>query len=166
MLPFLSGSGSPRPDARAKGVFYGITLAHGKRHFVRALLESVACMLKSNIDTFRTAGIEVREIRSFGGGSRSRLWNQIKADLCGLPVRTSPIAETGCLGAAILAGVGSETYATIEEGCDVLVRLGEPVHPGESTRSIYEELYRRYERLALAVEPLYAGGIYHVDSIR
>ncbi len=157
MLPYLSGSGSPKPDARAKAAFYGITLAHEKRHFVRALLESVACLLKSNIETFRAAGMSVREIRSFGGGSRSRLWNQIKADLCGLPVRTSPIAETGCLGAAILAGVGSGAFATIQEGCDALVRLSEPMDPEEPARSVYEEVFRRYESLARAVEPLYAG---------
>ena len=156
MLPFLSGSGSPKPDLRAKAAFYGITLSHGKRHFVRALLESVACLLRSNIDTLRNAGMEFKEIRSFGGGSRSRLWNQIKADLCGLPVRTSPFAEAGCCGAAVLAGVGCGVYATIEEGCRALVRLDEPLDPDASLCSLYEDVYVRYESLRKAVEPLHA----------
>jgi xylulokinase len=155
MLPFLSGSGSPKPDLRAKAAFYGITLSHGKPHFVRALLESVACLLRSNVDTLRNAGLGFKEIRSFGGGSRSRLWNQIKADFCGLPVRTSSSAETGCCGAAVLAGVGCNVYATIEEGCQALVRLDEPLNPDASLRPLYEDLYMRYESLRKAVEPLH-----------
>jgi len=156
MLPFLAGSGSPKPDLRAKGVFYGITLLHEKRHFVRALLESVACLLRSNVDTLRNEGMQFKEIRSFGGGSRSRLWNQIKADLCGLPVRTSTFAESCCLGAAVLAGVGCGVYATIEEGCRALVRLDEPLYPDASLRPLYEDVYARYESLRKAVEPLHA----------
>ena len=100
--------------------------------------------------------MDFKEIRSFGGGSRSRLWNRIKADLCGLPVRTSPIAETGCLGAAVLAGVGCGVYATIEEGCKALVRLDEPLYPDASLRPLSEDLYMRYESLRKAVEPLHA----------
>jgi sugar (pentulose or hexulose) kinase len=156
MLPFFSGSGSPKPDLRAKAVFYGVTLAHGKSHFVRALLESVACLLRSNVDTLAAAGLRFTEMLSFGGGSRSRLWGQIKADLCGLPVRASRAAETGCLGAAVLAGVGSGVYATIEEGCRALARLEEPLEPNVSLRPVYEELYGRYESLRRAVEPLHA----------
>jgi xylulokinase len=155
MLPFLSGSGSPKPDLRAKAAFYGITLAHGKSHFIRALLESVACLLRSNVDTLRAAGMVFTEIRSFGGGSQSRLWNQIKADLCGLPVRASRVPETGCLGAAVLSGVGCGVYATIEEGCRALVRLDEPLDPDASCRPLYEDLYGRYESLRKAVEPLH-----------
>jgi xylulokinase len=156
MLPYLSGSGSPRPDLRAKGAFYGVTLAHGKSHFIRALLESVACLLKSNIDTLRAGGMDFAEIRSFGGGSQSRLWNQIKADLCGLPVRASRVPETGCLGAAVLAGVGCGTYAAMEEGCRALVRLDEPLAPDASLRPLYDDVFGRYESLRKAVEPLHA----------
>jgi xylulokinase len=156
MLPYLSGSGSPRPDLRAKGVFYGMTLAHGKAHFLRALLESIACLLRSNLDTLRNAGMEFREIRSFGGGSRSRLWSQIKADICGLPVRPSHIQETGCMGAAVLAGVGSGVYATIEEGSRALARFDAVVEPDAGHRSLSEGIFRRYELVRKAVEPLHA----------
>ncbi len=155
VLPFFSGSGSPKPDLRAKAAFYGVTLSHTKRHFVRALLESVACLLRSNVDTFRQAGWDLSEIRSFGGGSRSPLWNQIKADLCGLPVTASRNAETGCIGAAVLAGVGCGALRSLEEACESFVRLAEPVYPDAGRRSRYEEVYARYQRLARAVEPLH-----------
>jgi xylulokinase len=155
MLPYLSGRGSPRPDLRARGAFYGITLSHGKRHFVRALLESVACLLRSNIETLTGAGLRFAEIRSFGGGSRSRVWNQIKADLCGLPVRSSRVADTGCIGAAILAGVGSGEFASLEEGCDSFVRLDDPLEPNHSLRALHEDIYGRYKRLVEAMEPLH-----------
>jgi sugar (pentulose or hexulose) kinase len=154
MLPYLSGSGSPAPDLRAKGVFYGMTLAHGKAHFLRALLEAVACLLRSNLDALRNAGMEFREIRSFGGGSRSPVWSQIKADICGLPVRPSHVAETGCMGAAVLAGVGSGVYAGIEEGSRALACFDEMILPDPARRPLSEEIFRRYEAVRTAVEPL------------
>jgi xylulokinase len=154
MLPYLAGSGSPKPNPNARGAIFGLTLSHGRGHVTRALLEGVACLLRSNLDTFRSAGRHAAEIRSFGGGSRSPLWNQIKADLCGLPVTTSTVSEPGCLGAAILAGVGSRVFATIEEGCRRFVRFREPLRPDPACAAVYERLYERFLRLGRALESL------------
>ena len=113
MLPHLAGGGSPRPNPRAAGVFCGLKLHHSQGYFVRALLEAIAFALLSNIEVFQRSGIEIRELRSFGGGSRNRFWNQIKADVSGLPVATSQCPEPGCMGAAILAGVGGGVFRNV-----------------------------------------------------
>ena len=155
MLPHLAGMGSPRPDMSAKGVFYGFKLHHKKPHFVRSLIESIVYLLKSNIDVLKNSGLEVKGIRSFGGGSKSAVWNQIKADICGLPVITSNFHEPGCQGAAVLAGVGSGIYKDIEDGCGRLISLAEPVYPDQENVKRYEHGYNEYLRLSTAVAPLF-----------
>jgi xylulokinase len=159
MLAHLAGRGSPEPNPLAKGIFYGFRLHHTKAHFVRSVLESVAYMLKSNIDVFGASGLKTEEIRSFGGGSKSRVWNQIKADVCALPVITSRFREPGCLGAAILAGVGCGEYESVEDGCERLVSLEEPLVPNAKNSDRYQSLYKEYQKLDRFMDQIYEEGV-------
>jgi len=131
MLPHLMGAFSPEPNLAARGSFTGFTLSHTRAHFVRALLEGVAFLLKQNLEMIKLTGIKITEIRSTGGGARSSLWNQIKADVCNLPVITMESEETGLLGDAILAGVASGVFPSIQVGCDSMLKLKENYQPGE-----------------------------------
>ncbi len=131
MLPHLMGAFSPEPNLAARGTFTGFTLSHTRAHFVRALLEGVAFLLKQNLDMIKRTGIKVAEIRSTGGGAHSGLWNQIKADVCNLPVLTMESEETGLLGDAILAGVASGVFPSIQAGCKSMVRLKDDYRPGK-----------------------------------
>jgi sugar (pentulose or hexulose) kinase len=94
----------------------------------------------------------IHELRSMGGGSRSSLWNQIKADVCNLPVLTLENEETGLLGDAILAGVASGVFRSIEAGCRTMVAIKQVVQPGENT-SAYVQPYQHY----LALDRQLAG---------
>lgn len=106
MLPHLQGAMAPESNPKAKGVFYGFSLHHGKPHFIRSIMEAIAFAVKRNIDVLEDLGIKVTEIRSLGGGSRSFLWSQIKADVTQRTVYTTQNEEeAACLGAAMLAGV-------------------------------------------------------------
>ena len=78
LLPHCAGAVSPVCNSEARGVAYGITLAHKRGHWARAIMESVAYLLRDNIEVLRSLGAEITEIRSLGGASRSRLWLQIK----------------------------------------------------------------------------------------
>ena len=152
LLPHLMGAFSPVPNVTARGSFTGFTLSHTRAHFVRALLEGVAFMLKHNLEYIERTGLEIHEIRSMGGGSRSRLWNQIKADVCNLPLLTLANEETGLLGDAILAGVASGIFSSIEAGCQAMVAIKQVIRPGEHAIA-YAEPYRRY----LALDRQLAG---------
>jgi len=66
-LPFLAGAHFPENDTHARGVFYGITLKHGKAHFSRAIMESIGYMLRKIIEPVKAFGIDVEEIHSMGG---------------------------------------------------------------------------------------------------
>ena len=79
-LPYLCGSTMPKYDPDARGVFYGLTMEHGREHMARAILESVAAMLRATLDYL---DVRCDEIRTMGGGALSPLWCGIKADMCG-----------------------------------------------------------------------------------
>jgi xylulokinase len=143
MLPHLMGAFSPEPNPVARGSFTGFTLSHTRAHFVRALLEGVAFMLQRNLETIERTGIQIHEIRSTGGGARSRLWNQIKANICNRPVVTLANEETGLLGDAILAGVAIGLFQSIEEGCQAMVAVKESIPPDREAEA-YIQPYRRY----------------------
>jgi sugar (pentulose or hexulose) kinase len=147
MLPHLMGAGSPEFDMHVKGVFAGISPGSGKGHFIRAIMESVAFMIRRNMDSLRDSGISVREIRALGGGARSRLWNQIKADVTGVPYATLESGESACLGAAILAGTGSGIWSSTAEACAGLVKVMRRFAPDPDKTAIYDPVYARYVSL-------------------
>ena len=81
LLPHCAGAISPDCNPEARGVAYGITLAHKKAHWARAIMESVAYLLKDNIEVLKKLGADIREIRSLGGASKSDIWMQTKVDV-------------------------------------------------------------------------------------
>lgn len=143
MLPHLMGAFSPESNTTARGVFCGFTLHHRRGHFVRAIQEGVAFMLRRNLELIERSGVVVKEVRSTGGGSRGDLWNQIKADVCNRPVVLLENEDTGLVGNAILAGVACGVFKTIAEGVEAMVRIKMRIQPGENV-AVYEEAYIRY----------------------
>ena len=140
MLPHLCGSTMPKYNPDAKGAFYGITLEHTRAHFARAIMEAISCMLKANLDYIN---IEANEIRLMGGGAKSPLWNQIKADMTGKTLTTLKNKETACLGSAILAGVGYGVFNSVEEACS-MIETDQMYTPSGID---YTEVYENYNKL-------------------
>ena len=136
-LPYLCGSTMPKYNPEARGSFTGLTPEHTRAHFVRGVMESVACMLKSNLDYL---GLDVNEIRAMGGGANSPLWCQMKADMTGKRLVTLKNKETACLGSAILAGVGVGAFDSVESAAEKL----ELDRVFESQGTDYSECYERY----------------------
>ena len=138
-LPYLCGSTMPKYDPDARGVFYGLTMEHGREHMARAILESVAAMLRATLDYL---DVRCDEIRTMGGGALSPLWCGIKADMCGRRLVTLKNTDTACLGAAILGGVGVGLFPSVEEACDRIVATDREYIPAPSEAS--EAAYRAY----------------------
>lgn len=150
-LPHLMGERGLN-DPCAKGVFFGLTLAHDRRHLMRAVLEGSAYFLRQLIE-----GIEepVEEMVAVGGGAKSPLWRRIFADVTGVRVVAPCILETGTLGAAILAGVGVGLYPSVEEAAEKLVEMVSDHPPDPRWRERYDRVYRVYRALEERVAPLY-----------
>lgn len=143
MLPHLMGAFSPEINPAARGVFSGFTLHHGRGHFVRAIQEGVAFMLRRNLELIEGSGVEVKEVRTSGGGSRGKLWNHIKADVCNRPFVTLVNEDTALVGDAILVGVACGIFASAAQGVEAMVRLHEKITPGKNI-AVYEAAYQRY----------------------
>jgi xylulokinase len=140
VLPYFGGARSPIFDPAARGVILGLTLAHGRGHLFRAILEGTACEVRHNLEVMREAGAAARRLVAVGGGTKSRIWSQIVTDVAGSP-QVIPAQTIGAsLGDAYLAarGVGLADAATRWEGASVVLE------PDPANRARYDELYGVY----------------------
>jgi xylulokinase len=154
-LPYLQGERSPFSDARVRAGFHGLHRGHGRPHFVRSVLEGVAFSVRHVLEHHEAAG-EVRSTRVVvtSGGAKSRLWNQIKADVTGRPFATLRVADAGSVGAAILGAVAVGHY-TLEEAIRRMVRVADTVEPNAARRARYDELFDIYLGLGRALTDLH-----------
>jgi xylulokinase len=152
-VPALSGSMAPRWDDDIRGCFARLGLGHGVPHLARAVLEGCAYALRDIVDRLDALGVGGEEIRVVGGGARSALWLQIKADVTGRPARRVLGDCATSTGAAMLAGVAAGAFADLEMAVDACVELdATPVLPDAGTAAVYAESYAAYRSLFDAVQ--------------
>ena len=144
-LPYLTGERTPWWDANARGVFFGLSLEHKEKDIVRAILEGVGFGISHILNLFKQYGATITEIRTHGGQAKSPLWNQIKADITGIPVTTNKILDGATFGLAIWAGHGIGIYPDITEASNTLVKKGQTYEPSEANHKIYSEMQQIYE---------------------
>ncbi|KAB2748856.1 FGGY-family carbohydrate kinase [Brucella anthropi] len=150
--PYLYGA---QQDGHARAGFYGIAGWHTKGHLIRALLEGVAFGHRQHVETIRKAGATFEEAVLSGGGSRSRLWPQIFADVLGVPVSVAVSRETGALGAAIAAGTGVGLFFDFTEGANAMVRADRHYKPNAALDGHYNRRYALYGDITAAMTPLW-----------
>ncbi len=146
-LPYLAGERSPIWDPAARGAFVGLTLAHGRGHLARAVLEGAAHALRHVADPIREAGLPVSELRVSGGNTRSPLWNRIKADVLGVPVAVPEVADTAMLGAAVLGATGAGAHIDLPTAIAAMVRMSERIEPDPATRAVHDARHATYRSL-------------------
>ncbi len=147
VLPHFNGSGTPWCDLDSKGAFVGITMSTTRHDIMKGILDSLTYELLINIETMRAAGININELRSVGGGAKSPVWLQIKADVIGCPVATLKIREAACLGAALLAGTAAGVYDGLDEAVKQTVALKDVYLPDDNSMKLYNEKYGIYKEL-------------------
>ena len=142
-LPYLCGSTMPKYNPEARGSFTGLTSEHTAAHFARSIMESISCMLKSNLDYLN---VPVNEIRIMGGGAKSPLWCNMKANLTGKKLITLKNKETACLGSAILAGVGAGAFESVEKAVENIQTDKEYIPDGTDYSDVYKN-YIKYDNI-------------------
>ncbi|HYF11837.1 MAG TPA: FGGY family carbohydrate kinase [Actinomycetota bacterium] len=158
-VPAMQGAMAPEWNGAARGVFYGLTLAHTRAHMTRAILEGSAFGLRDILEAMKAAGGDVRRLTIVGGGAKGPLWRQIKADVTGLPVRVPESVETTATGAAILAAVAAGVHRDVASAADAFVSFRPDEHePDPERREIYDDAYRRYREVYFALKPVFASG--------
>lgn len=154
LLPHFAGSGTPHFDTLSKGAVLGLTFGTTKADLAKAILEGLTYELRANLDVLREGGIAIRELRAIGGGARSDLWLQLKADVTGIPVVAPTVTEAASWGAAVLAGMGAGCFATVEEATSVAASLERRFATDPSRKSAHDARYALYRQLYPAVAPL------------
>jgi xylulokinase len=158
-LPYLAGERTPHMDPFARGGWLGLTLAHDRRHLVRALLEGVCFAIKDALILMQRLGVSPDVLYAVGGGARSQEWRAMLASVLGVPLQRLAVEEGPAFGAALLAAVGAGVHADVAAAVDAAVRpKGEPDAPDAALQARYEQLYAAFAKLYPALRQT---GIWH-----
>ena len=145
--PYLMGERTPHLDPDARAALVGLTASHTRAHIVRAILEGVAFSLKDSFEILKELNVPCETIRLGGGGARSELWRQIQADVYGHEVETVEAEEGAAYGVAVLAGVASGAWPSVDAACDAIVRTRDRVKPNAHAQEVFHRQYRKYVAL-------------------
>lgn len=156
-LPYLQGERTPHLDPRARGGWLGLTASHDRRHLIRAVLEGVALSLKDCFAILREQGLALEQVRATGGGAKSPLWRQILADVLDVELVTTSAQEGPAFGAALLVGVASGAYASIQQACAQTIHLVEHTEPQPEAVRIYAQTYQTYQTLYPALKAIFSN---------
>jgi xylulokinase len=156
LVPYWNNVMSPYWDPAATGIMIGWTGAHGREHFYRSIMEGIAFEQRLAGDGVMAAmGQPFSEYVAMGGGSRSKLWCQIVADVTGVPVLRSTTSEATCLGAGMLAAAAAGWYPSILEAARGMSGTGDRFTPRPDMQAFYDKLYREvYQKIFPTIQPL------------
>jgi len=156
MLPYFLGEKTPIHDTLARGTITGLSLSHGRGHIWRAALEAIACGFRHHLDVLADRGRAAQRLFASDGGSRSDVWMQIVADVCGQPVSTLGDAYGSSVGAAWVAAVGMG----FAEWADVgkARRLGRTFSPRPDAAKASDVVYADYRALYANLRPFFHRG--------
>ena len=156
-LPYMMGERSPIWDSDARGVFFGMSLNTKRRDLIRAILEAAGYgtrQLKEIAEDL--TGLQIKRFSSLGGGAKSEVWSQIKADVIGVDIDVLDMNDMAPVGAALLAGVGAGIYKdAVDAAAHVEKKLYRKVISDRTYSDIYEKRYQAYTRLYPKVKDLY-----------
>jgi xylulokinase len=144
LLPHFSGSGTPHFDTRSKGALLGLTFGTTRSEVAKAILEGLTFELRYNLDVLKSGGVQIDELRAIGGGARSNLWLQLKADITGIPVAVPRITEAASWGAAALAGTGAGVFSSAAQAIESTLQFDRVIQPDPANQANYQHRYELY----------------------
>ena len=154
-FPYLLGERSPRWNPDARGVYFGLSMAHTRADIIRATLEGITLNLRVILDAFRDQGALIPSIRVIGGGAKGAIWRQILADVFGMPIhQPALLAEATSLGAALAGGIGVGLYPGFDL-VDQLTPSTGVTYPDPTRSSMYDRLYEIFNQSYEAFVPIY-----------
>ena len=144
VLPFLQGmGGTPQVNPSTTGLIAGLTTQTRLSDIYRAILEGITFEMHYNQDALAENGVTFERLYACGGGARSNVWLQIKADILGCEIVRVETEETGAMGSAIL-GFAAVTGESPLKIASHFVRYGKHFVPNSANQAIYERQYAQY----------------------
>lgn len=154
VLPHFSGAATPYMDTGSKGVIAGLTSASTTAEIYRGCLEGVVYEMCLNAEHLKGSGVHYSRIHATGGGARSELWMQMKADMMNLPVDALMTRDAGTVGSAMLTGIALGCFRDLKEAAGKMVKVRRTYQPSPRIHEKYMQIYERYRGLYAAVRPL------------
>jgi sugar (pentulose or hexulose) kinase len=153
-LPYLNSAGiiSPFAEPTARAQFFGISIEHTRADLMRAIYEGTALAMR---DCYDAIGQPVEEVTLVGGGARSAFWSQMFADVTGRRILVTTGSEIGARGAAILAGVGTGYYPSLNEAVRQAVHIAQRYQPQPAYAKAYGAVYEIYRQLYLSARDIW-----------
>ena len=143
-LPYLQGERTPHRDARARGAFAGLSLAHTRAHMTRAVLEGVCFALRDSLTILQQLGVSPAHVLLTGGGAKSLLLRRLQGEIFGLPTATVNREEGPAYGAALLAAVGVGAFPDLATATRATLTRGPLERPDSAAHAAYAEPYARF----------------------
>mgnify|MGYP000979120391 CR=1 FL=1 len=154
VLPHFAGAATPYMDAGSKGAIVGLTLANTQHDIFLAIMEGVCYEMLLNIRQLEKAGITIQRLHATGGGAKSRVWMQMKADILNVPITALRSVEAGATGSAMLVGIATGVFTDLNDAAKSMVIPKETFYPRKEIHDEYMKHYERYEKLYNAIRPL------------
>jgi xylulokinase len=154
-LPHLEGERAPLWDAGSRGSFAGLTSSTGAPELARAVLEGVAYSARLAFDALEASAARKPDvIHHSGGGSESGLWCQIRADVLGRPLCRTAMRDAGVLGAALMAGVGTQVFPSLHQAARDFVLYDQTFEPDAREADRHATRFTGYKALYEQLKPL------------
>ena len=162
-LPFLQGQITPTANSSARGVFFGLTMNHQVPHMTRAVYEANVFTIRDCLEVIDASVGRPSVIIGTGGGTRSELCNQMKADCLGIPYQVMESEDATGLGAGMVAGAAAGLFPSPEAAAGLYVKKGRLYQPDPGRKAAYDEAYAAYLQCQAVCQPLFqryraAGG--------
>lgn len=154
-LPYLLGERSPRWNPNARGALVGLTVRHNRADLIRAVLEGITLNLGMILQAFTVQGVAIEAMRVIGGGAKGRFWNQMMADVYGLPVhRLAVLEEATSMGAALAGGIGVGLYRDWNMA-EQMNRVVDVLEPSPEAKAHYAKVQPVWDAAYQALEPVF-----------
>ena len=154
VLPHFAGAATPYMDTGSKGAILGLTTATTAGEIYRACMEGVAYEMRLNYEALSGSGVRFTKLNATGGGAKSRIWMQMKADVLNLPITALKTSEAGTVGSAMLTGIAAGLFKDLSDAAAHMVHETETYLPRADMHEKYMKVYERYKQVYNAVRPL------------
>jgi xylulokinase len=146
-LPYLTGERCPHPDPAARGGWIGLTARTTRDMMIRSLLEGVTFGMRDALEIMRQMGVPITQVRASGGGARSDFWRHLQADVYNLPIVLTNATEGPAYGVALLAGVGTGAWSSVEQACKATIKQTAKTAPNRKQAAAYDRYYQTFGKL-------------------
>jgi len=154
VLPHFAGAATPYMDIGSRGAILGLTTGTDAATLYRACMEGVAYEMLVNYEALAGSGIRFKKLNATGGGAKSKVWMQMKADVLNLPITALKISDAGTVGSAMLTGIATGQFRDLQDAAAHMVREAETYYPRAEMHEQYMRIYERYKKVYQAVRPL------------